>query len=122
MRVSSCWPHKSRFVLKLDGVDSIDAAEQFRGLELRIAPEELATLPSGSYYHHDLIGLLAEDESGRPRGRVDGVWDTGAGAPVLILRGPEGEELLPLAADFVKRVDAEHGRIVVAMPETVEAR
>ena len=122
VRVSSCWPHKSRFVLKLDGVDSIDAAEQFRGLELRIAPEELATLPSGSYYHHDLIGLLAEDESGRPRGRVDGVWDTGAGAPVLILRGPEGEELLPLAADFVKRVDAEHGRIVVAMPETVEAR
>ena len=42
--VRSCWPHKGRFVLKLDGVDSIDAAEAFRGQELRIGEEELASL------------------------------------------------------------------------------
>ena len=122
VRVSSCWPHKGRFVLKLEGVDSIAAAEAFRGLDLRIAPEELKALPPGSYYHHELIGLRAVDESGRPIGRVDGVWETGSAAPVLILRGEAREELLPLAADFVKRVDREQGRIVVALPESVEAR
>jgi 16S rRNA processing protein RimM len=122
VRVASCWPHKGRFVLKLEGVDSIEAAEAFRGLELRIAPEELADLPEGSYYHHELVGLEAEDESGRHLGRVDSVWETGAGAPVLVVRGEAGEQLVPLAADFVKRVDAQRGRIVVAIPETVEVR
>jgi 16S rRNA processing protein RimM len=122
VRVSSCWPHKGRFVLKLEGVDSIDAAETLRGLDVRIAPEELQPLPDGSYYHHELVGLHAEDASGRALGRVAGVWETGAGAPVLILRGPSGEELVPLASDFVKTVDTAHGRIVVILPESVEAR
>ncbi len=120
--VSSCWPHKGRFVLKLEGVDSIDAAETLRGLDLRIAPEELPALPDGSYYHHELVGLRAEDEAGRPLGRVEGIWETGAGAPVLILRGQAGEELVPLAGAFVKRVDREQRRIVVAIAEAVEAR
>ncbi|HET7293529.1 MAG TPA: ribosome maturation factor RimM [Vicinamibacteria bacterium] len=122
VRVSSCWPHKGRFVLKLEGVDSIDAAEVFRGLDVRIAPEELSPLPPGSYYHHELIGLLAVEESGRTVGRVDGVWETGAGAPLLVLHGEAGEKLLPLAGDFVKSVDREAGRVVVALPEAVEAR
>src|SRR5262245_21614452 len=122
VRVASCWPHKGRFVLKLEGVDSIEAAEALRGLELRIAPEELAVLPEGSYYHHELVGLQAEDESGRRLGRVESVWETGAGAPVLVVRSEAGEQLVPLAADFVKRVDSARGRIVVAIPETVEVR
>ncbi|HSB60959.1 MAG TPA: 16S rRNA processing protein RimM, partial [Vicinamibacteria bacterium] len=44
VRVTRCWPHKGRFVLKIEGVDSIDAAERYRGLELRIAEEDLAPL------------------------------------------------------------------------------
>src|SRR5262245_64369582 len=39
--VASCWPHKGRFVLKLDGVDSIDAAERLRGRLIGIAEDEL---------------------------------------------------------------------------------
>ena len=29
VRVAGCWPHKGRYVLKLEGVDSIDDAEAF---------------------------------------------------------------------------------------------
>lgn len=121
VEVESAWPHKGRFVVKLRGVDSIDAAEAYRGLELRIAPEELAALPAGSYYHHELIGLRAEDEQGRPHGRVEGILETGAGAPVLVLKGEAGEELLPLAEGFVKSVDPAQGRIVLHLPDSVEA-
>ncbi len=120
--VDACWPHKGRFVLKLAGVDSIDAAEVYRGLELRISPQELQALPPGSYYHHQLIGLAAEDEEGHSHGRVEEIWETGAGAAVLVLRGEGGEELLPLLGGFVKRVDCAAGRIVIAVPEAVEAR
>jgi 16S rRNA processing protein RimM len=118
--VQSCWPHKGRFVLKLQGVDSIDEAEGYRGLELRIGEEDLAALPPGSYYHHQLKGLRVLDAEGRSLGVAAELLETGGAAPVLVVRGPRGELLVPLAEDFVRRVDLEGGRIVVAVPEMVD--
>jgi 16S rRNA processing protein RimM len=119
--VTSGWPHKSRFVLKLEGVDTIDDAERLRGCGLGIAAEDLAPLPEGSYYHHQLTGLRVEDTAGAGIGRVEAVMDTGAGARVLIVRGEEGETLVPFASDFVKSVDLEGARIVIDRPEYVVA-
>ncbi len=121
VRVASCWPHKGRYVLKLEGVDSIEEAERFRNLELRIGEEELAALPAGSYYHHQLVGLAVQDENGRALGHVGEVVETGGEAPVLVVRGgPRGELLLPLAGTFVRQVDLEAGRLLVTLPESVE--
>jgi len=119
--VQSCWPHKRCFVLKLEGVDSIDAAEGYRGLELRIGEEELAALPAGSYYHHQLKGLRVEDERGRSLGVAADLLETGGESPVVVVRGPGGELLIPLAEDFVRSVDLGAGRMVVAVPEMVDA-
>jgi 16S rRNA processing protein RimM len=118
--VQSCWPHKGRFVLKLEGVDSIDQAEGYRGLELRIGEEELAALPEGSYYHHQLKGLRVEDEGGRSLGVAADLLETGAGSPVLVVRGAGGELLIPLAESFVRRVDLEGGRMVVDVSEMAD--
>jgi 16S rRNA processing protein RimM len=122
--VESCWPHKGSFVLKLEGVDSIDAAEAYRGLELRIGEEELQPLPEGSYYHHQLRGLRVEEKgSGRSLGSVADILETGGAAVVLVVRGPAGESLIPLAAPFVERVELAAGRLLVTplAEETVPA-
>jgi len=119
MSVVSCWPHKGRFVLKLEGVDSIDEAERMRGLSLGIGEEELAPLPEGSYYHHQLLGLEVLDEAGTSLGRVAELLEAGA-APVLVVRGPGGERLIPLAHAFVRSVEPEAGRIVVSPPQESE--
>jgi 16S rRNA processing protein RimM len=118
--VESCWPHKGRFVLKLEGVDSIDGAERLRGQELRIAEESLAPLPPGSYYHHQLKGLRVRDPRGRELGTVEDVQDVGAGAPVLVVRGRGPELLIPLADDFVSGVDLERKTMVALKPELQE--
>ena len=118
--VRSCWPHKGRFVLKLDGVDSIDAAEAFRGQELRIGEEELERLPEGSYYYHELRGLLVFDPEGRELGTVRDILETGAGAPVLVIAGAS-EHLVPLADDFVTEVDLPGRRMTVALREGRDA-
>jgi 16S rRNA processing protein RimM len=120
VEVESVWPHKGRFVLKLAGVDTIDAAEGYRGLELRIGEEELAALPAGSYYHHQLKGLRVLDADGRSLGVAADLMETGGAAPVLVVRGPGGETLVPLAEGFVRDVDLAGGRIVVAVPEMVD--
>jgi 16S rRNA processing protein RimM len=119
--VASCWPHKGRFVLKLAGVDSIEQAETLRGLDLRLPAQELAPLPEGSYYHYELKGLAVEDGEGRPLGRVTDVLVTGAGADVLVVQGGGGESMIPLAEDFVRRVDLARGLVVVRPPEYVDA-
>jgi len=121
MAVVSCWPHKGRFVLKLAGVDSIDEAERLRGAEIRIGEEELAELPEGSYYHHQLRGLPVQDAAGRAVGEAAEILETGAGAAVLVVRGPRGEVLVPLTDEFVRRVDLAERRIVVVVPELVDA-
>ncbi len=121
VRVTGCWPHKGRFVLKLAGVDSIDDAERYRGLELRIAEEDLAPLPEGSYYHHQLRDLRVEDPKGTALGTVADLLETGAGT-ILVVRGPEGELLIPLAEAFVKRVEVAAGRLVAERPEFLPHR
>jgi 16S rRNA processing protein RimM len=118
--VTSCWPHKGRFVVKLEGIDSIDEAETLRGQDLRISEDELAPLPAGSYYHYQLTGLSVQDPAGRDLGRVFGVMESGEGVPgvpILVVRGAGPERLIPLAADFVTRVDLAHGVLVATAPE-----
>jgi 16S rRNA processing protein RimM len=119
--VVSCWPHKGRFVLKLQGIDSIGEAETLRGFEVRIGEEELATLPTGSYYHHQLKGLAVVDEAGEPLGTVEDILETGGEAPVLSVRRMGAETLIPLAEAFVRDVDLAAGRMVVVRPEYAEA-
>ena len=121
VRIERAWPHKGRYVVKIAGVDSIAAAEALRGQELRIPEDELAPLPNGSYYHHQLVGLRVLDASGAPLGQVEDVIETGASAKVVVVRGPLGETLLPFAASFVKRVDLEAQVMVVERPEYVLA-
>ena len=113
LRVTDCWPHKGRFVLKFDGVDSIDAAETLRGRELLIEEDALDPLPPGSYYHHQLRGLRVQDGAGRELGRVGGVLETGA-VPVLQIESAGHELLLPLAEAFVTAVDVAKGTLTLA--------
>ncbi|PYQ08909.1 MAG: 16S rRNA processing protein RimM [Acidobacteria bacterium] len=122
VQVRDAWPHKGRFVLKLEGVDSIDEAERYRGLDLRIPEEDLSALPEGSYYHHQLRDLRVEDAGGREVGRVEDVMKTGGEADVLVVRGANGETLIPLADAFVRAVDLAGGRVVVLVPELLDAK
>ncbi len=121
VRVERCFAHKRRFVLKLAGVDSIAEAETLRGAELRIAEAELQLLPEGSYYYHQLAGLRVEDAQGAVIGVLESVMETGKGTRVLVVRGPQGETLLPFADAFVKSVDLGRGVLVAVRPEYARA-
>ena len=70
------------------------------------------------YYLTDLIGLQAEDGSGRVLGRVILVHDYGAGASLEIAQATGGVPLLlPFTARAVPVVDIAGGRIVVDPPD-----
>lgn len=114
--VRSVWFMKARPVVGFEGFESIDDAETLAGLELRVPHGELAALPAGMFYHHDLVGCRVESEAGSPIGEVVAVEGSGE-ASRLVVDTPAGEELIPLASEMVPVIDPAARRIVVAAPE-----
>jgi 16S rRNA processing protein RimM len=94
----------------------VDAAERMAGLELRIPAEQLATLPAGTFYHHDLVGCRVETGSGAAVGVVAGVEGTLAGSR-LVVAGASGEILIPLTVGICTTIDVNAKRIVIDPPE-----
>ena len=99
-------------VLKLEGVDSPEAAEALRGALLEVPTAEAPALPEGTYYHYQLIGLEVRTAEGEDLGRVVEVLTTG-GTDVYVVHGPRGEVLLPATSEVVASIDLASGRMTV---------
>jgi 16S rRNA processing protein RimM len=105
-----------RPVVGVAGVETMDAAERLAGLELRIPAEQLAALPPGTFYHHDLVGCRVETGSGAPVGVVERVEGT-LGGSRLVVAGASGEILIPLVVGICTTIDVDAKRIVIDPPE-----
>ena len=104
--------HKKVLLLKLGGCDDRNAAEELRGQLVQIPIEEAVPLEEGEYYYFQLIGVRVEAESGESLGQVVDVLETGAN-DVYVVRGPQGEVLLPAVKDVVLKLDLEAKQMVV---------
>ncbi len=104
--------HKNMMLLKLDGCDDRNRAEELRGMLVQVPLEDAVPLEEGEYYHFQLVGVKVETETGKELGRVVEVLDTGA-HDVYIVRGPRGEVLLPAVEDVVLELDLKAEKMVV---------
>ena len=116
VRVVASREFRGRWVVTLEGVDTMNDAETLRDLELRIPADALHPLEPGAHYVHDLEGCDVTTTSGRVIGRVERV-QFGAGQPLLVVGGAEGEILVPLAETICRRIDPEAKRITVELPD-----
>ncbi len=99
-------------VLKLEGVDTVEAAELLRGKDVTVPEDMLPPPPKGRYYIKDLEGLNVFAD-GSPLGTLTEVMQTGAN-DVYVVVSPEGKEyLIPVVKEFVKKVDIENGRVEI---------
>jgi 16S rRNA processing protein RimM len=115
LRVAESRQHDARWIVRFDGVDSIDGAETLRGVELRVPVDALMPLGPGAYYVHDLVGCDVRTVSGAFVGRVVRV-DVGSGIPLVVVEGDAGEVLVPFADVFVRQVDLAGRRIEIDPP------
>lgn len=116
VRIENAWPHKGLWVLKFEGVDTIDDAEAFRAADLWVEPERRAALELGSFFQSDLIGCKVVDAaSGETVGTVEGWQNYGAGPLMEVAR--EGRDLLiPFAQPLCREVDLEGRRVIMDLP------
>jgi len=116
LTVSSLRLQNGRPIVGFVGFDRIEDVERLAGLELRVPEDALQPLQPGTYYEHQLIGCLVETTAGDAVGEVTKV-EGGAGASRVVVNGPRGEILIPLAVDICVEIDVARKRIRIDAPE-----
>ncbi len=101
-------------LLKLDGVETRDAAERWRNALVQVPQAERVKLPRGHYRWEDVIGLAVRTEEGEPLGPVRDIIQTGAN-DVYVVDTAGGELLIPAIKDVIKRIDLANGEMVVRL-------
>jgi 16S rRNA processing protein RimM len=139
MLLKNCWlsqNHRGQAVFHFEGVNSISAAEKFRGLGVLLPFEQRVALAAGQYFVSDLIGCSVFDnpiassalssspcslaEAPALLGTVRDLQFPGgefSGTPLLEVETARGEILIPLAVDICTKIDVTARRIDVVLPE-----
>jgi 16S rRNA processing protein RimM len=104
-----------RAVVAFDGFTRVEDVERLAGLELRIPEDALQPLQPGTYYEHQLVGCAVETTAGDVVGQVAKV-EGGVGASRLVMNGPRGEILIPLAVDICVDIDIANRKIRISPP------
>jgi 16S rRNA processing protein RimM len=109
--------HSGTLLLRLEGVDSREAAEAVRNTELVVPVAELPEIEDpDSYYDHQLVGLTARLSDDAVLGEVTAILHEAQ--DLLVVRRVEGGEvLIPFVAAIVPTVDLDGGFVVVDPPE-----
>ena len=110
------WFQKDRVVLKLAGYDDVDQAKSLVGYNFAVPDSERVPLEEDEFYDWELEGctVKAGDTS---IGQVRSVMRTG-GAEILVISDDSGkEQLVPLAAEIVVKIDTAAKEILIDPPE-----
>lgn len=116
IRLRACRLHGRVLIMELEGVEDRTGAEAYVGAKVYVDRRQLRELEEGEFYKEDIIGARVATEAGRALGEVVDFIDTGSN-DVLVVRGSEGEHLIPLLEAIVKAVDLEARAITVVEPE-----
>ena len=121
VKVQNIRLHKGNPLLKLEGIDDLNAAVALKGQMICVPREELIPLEEGEYFLHDLVGLILLDHLGNEVGPVEKIMDTG-GPPILTGPLPDGGEfMIPFAPGTIDEVDLNGGTIrIVDLPGLID--
>jgi 16S rRNA processing protein RimM len=114
LTVAASRDHKSGAVVRFEGHEDRDRAEELRGLWLEVPRAEVPPAPEGTYYHYELLGCRAFS-GGEDLGEVVEVREDGGGL-LLIVKDGERQVPVPFVREFLREVDVAGARIELDLP------
>lgn len=114
--------HKNMVLVATKEITNMNEAELLRDKDVSIYFEDLPDLEEGEFYVSDLIGLDVVDEAGTKLGTFKDCQSTGVNDYYIVDVPGAKELLIPALKQYVKEINLEEGRIVVVVPEMVEAQ
>ena len=115
-KIESVKVQKNLFLLKLEGLNSVEEAEKLKNTVLYAQEDEMPPLPEGVYYIKDIIGLDVYDDE-KYIGKISDWIETGANNVYVIQRKEGKDILIPAIDSVIKHVDIENNKMYVNMLE-----
>ena len=104
---------KNIVILKLQGINTIEQAEEYRNLYMYIDRKDAIKLPKDTYFIRDLIGIEVYTNDGEKLGRIDDIFKTGSN-DVYVVRNSLGKQiLLPAISSVIEKIDLENKKVIV---------
>jgi len=104
--------HGNVVLLRVRGIDTIDAATPLVGCVLAVREQDLPAPEPGEVYVYQLAGLEVVTNSGERLGTVERSFSTGANEVLVVQDGPR-EVLIPMIADVIRSIDLAGHRVVI---------
>lgn len=107
--------HKTCQIVKLEGVDDMNAAELLKNKIAHVERENMP-LPEGRYFVADVLGLEVREENGRVLGEIGDVIKTGSN-DVYVLKNTFNKKqiLIPVLGDVVLETNIDGGYVTVRL-------
>ncbi len=114
-RVTGARHQGDAVLLRLEGVESPEAARALVGRLVAVPASEALPPAPGRFYPWQLEGARVTTEDGREIGRVTRI-EPGPGQDLWVVQGAEREHLIPAVAEIVVDVDVAASRVVIRPP------
>ncbi|WP_010292776.1 ribosome maturation factor RimM [Clostridium senegalense] len=111
-KITSCKLQSDRAILKIEGIESMNEAEEYRNKYLKIHRNDAKQLEEDSYYVADLIDCKVFDTDGVELGKVYDVLETGSN-DVYWVQGGKEEVLIPALKEIIVSINIEKSEIVI---------
>jgi 16S rRNA processing protein RimM len=110
--ITWCKLQSDKVILKIDGIESMDQAIQYKNKYLEVKRDDAVRLPEDNYFIADLIGCTVEDEDSTYLGKVYDVLQTGSN-DVYWVKDNNNEVLIPALKSIVVSIDIVSQKIVI---------
>lgn len=116
LEITEARAFKRGFLLRFEGVDSREDAEQLARLYLLAPTASLPPLDQDEFFFHELIGMSVQTTDGTVVGRVREIYETEPNHLLEIEDDAGKRHLIPFAARIVTDVDRAASRVVIDPP------
>ncbi len=114
-QIRSLRPHKTVYLMALQGIASIEAAEALRGAEIWV-PKDTLVREEGAYFWYELLGLEVYLKSGEWLGRISQIIEAGSHDIYKITAG-DREFFVPATHEVVEEIDLDKKAMIISPME-----
>ncbi len=111
-KILSSRVEKSMVIVRFEGVNDRNSAEELRGKKLAITRDMAEELPEGQYYIVDLIGCKVVTNGKEELGVLKDILQHSS-RDVYVVKGQRGDVLFPALKDLLMDVDISNKKITV---------
>jgi 16S rRNA processing protein RimM len=108
-------PHNRQLLIKLQQVDSIEAAARYVDTTLSVSESALEVLAPGQYYHYQIIGFEVFTTGGERVGVLQSTLAT-AGSELYLVQSGSKEHLIPAVKEIIDKIDFSNRTVTIDPP------